>query len=92
MKAIYTNATGALAMKVERIAVAQEQGVTVLLFGEKVPTGSIHLSDIRPKGFKGVRGENDPADTAVIIDDVLMFRSADFSKALKKAIKLASGN
>lgn len=94
---VYTHRTGLLAMKPERIAAAQAQGVVVLEFGESMPDGAILIADCRPKNFKGCRTADDPAATAIYIGGVFdrciaVHRAENFDRALKKALKLASAS
>lgn len=92
---VYTRKDGLLALKPERQEACKAAGVVVLEFGEKLPAGGILLADIRPKGFVGGRGPNDPAATRIYIGGVFKpektYYFESFERALKKALKLAAG-
>lgn len=95
MKTLYTRASGLLAMKPERQEVAKQHGVVVLEFGAHMPPDGILLADARPRGFKGGRGPDDRAATAIYDGGPFASKKPrqfeDFDRALKAAIKMAHG-
>lgn len=86
---IYTHETGMLAMKAERQAMLVSAGGILLQLGERAPANAILLADARPRTFKGGRGPDDPADTAVIAGGKIVAQYKDFSHALRCAKNLA---
>ena len=92
---VYAHKDGILALKPDRQEVCKAAGVTLLSLFEKVPAGGILIADIRPKGFVGGRGPDDPAATMLYIGGTFAscektFYFESFERALKKAIKLAA--
>lgn len=91
---LFTHSDGILALKKERQDACRAAGVTVLTFGQMVPTGGILIADCRPRNFIGGRGPNDPAATRIYIGSpmspIKTFYFGSFDRALKKALKLAT--
>ncbi|NKI68916.1 hypothetical protein GN109_05740 [Collimonas pratensis] len=93
MRKVFTHRSGLLALKPERLAIAEANGVIVLEFGDYMPDNGVLLADSRPKKFKGCRTESDPAATAIYVggtfDKCKTFHHfEDFSRALKKALSI----
>lgn len=91
---LYTHKDGILALKAERQEACKAIGVKVLEFGEHMPKDGILIADMRPKGFVGGRGPNDPAATMLYVGGTFnsckgRFYFESFDRALKKALKLA---
>ncbi len=94
MKNLYARRNCFNEMKPERIAAAEAAGVTILdyLKGDTGDRDGLHLSECRPRGFKGCRTSEDPADTTILqcVDGkyTVLHQFKDFDRALKTALRL----